>query len=178
MGRETGYKSNLSTDEKVLMALVRAAEIFKRAHSAVFRSYGLSFPQYNVLRVLDASRGGHNKITDVSRIMLVPGANMTGIAKRLERGGFIVRKSDPRDERVTMLQITSKGKTTLQRIEHEKDEWVELILNGFSEEEKHHLLGKIKRLISNHIHLAGKTFVRYQAVRRLGNSWKPSRPGP
>jgi DNA-binding MarR family transcriptional regulator len=36
---------------------------------------------------------------------------MTGIAKRLERDGFLIRKSDPRDERVTILQITAKGKT-------------------------------------------------------------------
>jgi hypothetical protein len=33
---ETPYKSNLSNDEKVLIAIVRVAEIFKRAHSAVF----------------------------------------------------------------------------------------------------------------------------------------------
>jgi len=42
------YVSDLSTNEKVLMA-VRAAETFKRTHSAIFRNYGLSFPQYNVL---------------------------------------------------------------------------------------------------------------------------------
>ncbi len=163
------YKSNLSTDEKVLMAVVRAAEIFKRAHSAVFRSYGLSFPQYNVLRVLEASRDGRNKITDVSRIMLVPGANMTGIAKRLERGGFIVRKSDPRDERVTMLQITAKGKATLHRIQKEKDDWMQLILEGFSTEEKLHLLSRVKRLITNNVQVADRTVQQRKLLRRMGN---------
>jgi hypothetical protein len=43
------YVSDLSNSEKVLMALVRAAEIFKRTHTTIFRNYGLSFPQYNVL---------------------------------------------------------------------------------------------------------------------------------
>lgn len=159
------YKSNLSTDEKVLMAIVRSAEIFKRAHSAVFRSYGLSFPQYNVLRVLEASKDGRNRITDVSRIMIVPGANVTGIAKRLEKGGFIIRKSDPNDERVTMLQITPRGKTTLQRIDQEKDDWTALILTGISNEEKLHLLGQIKRLITNHVQGAEKTLKHYKMVR-------------
>jgi hypothetical protein len=79
------YVSDLSINEKVLIAMVRAAELFKRSHTAIFRNYGLSFPQYNVLRVLDASQNGRNRISEVSRIMLVPGANMTGIAKRLER---------------------------------------------------------------------------------------------
>ena len=146
-----GYVSDLSTDEKVLMAVVRAAEIFKRTHSAIFRNYGLSFPQYNVLRVLDASRNGMNKISEVSRIMLVPGANMTGIAKRLERDGFLIRKSDSNDERVTILEITPKGKRTLKNIEKEKDRSIEIILKGFSQKEKTEFLDKLKRLIKNNM---------------------------
>ena len=146
-----GYVSDLSTDEKVLMAVVRAAEIFKRTHSAIFRNYGLSFPQYNVLRVLDASRNGMNKISEVSRIMLVPGANMTGIAKRLERDGFLIRKSDSNDERVTILEITPKGKRTLKNIEKEKDRSIEIIVKGFSQKEKTEFLDKLKRLIKNNM---------------------------
>jgi len=145
------YKSDLSTNEKVLMAIVRAAEIFKRNHSGVFRNYGLSFPQYNVLRVLEASKKGRNKISDVSRIMLVPGANITGIAKRLEKDGFIIKKSDPADDRVTILEITPKGKKTLKNIEKEKDEWLELMLKNLSKNQKLDLLDKVKRILKNGI---------------------------
>ena len=143
------YVSDLSTSEKLLMAMVRAAEIFKRTHSAIFRNYGLSFPQYNILRVLDASRNGINRISEVSRIMLVPGANMTGLTKRLEKNGFIIRKSDPKDERVTLLEITPKGKKTLKNIEQEKDRSTEIMLNGFSQEDIVDFLDKLKRLIKN-----------------------------
>ncbi|MBP1742639.1 MAG: hypothetical protein H6Q48_4932 [Deltaproteobacteria bacterium] len=142
------YVSDLSANEKVLMAIVRAAENFKRTHTAIFRKYGLSFPQYNVLRVLDASRNGRNKISEVSRIMLVPGANMTGIAKRLERDGYLLRKRDLRDERVTLLQITSKGKRTLQNIKKEKDRSLEKLLQGFSQKDKTNLLDRVKHLIN------------------------------
>ena len=99
-------RSDPNLDENIMIAVVRAAETFKRMVSAIFRKYDLSFPQYNVLRVLDASKGGQSRITDVSRTMLVPGANMTGLAKRLEKNGFIVRKSDPNDERVTVLVVS------------------------------------------------------------------------
>jgi DNA-binding MarR family transcriptional regulator len=143
------YQSDLSDDENLLMAVVRAAETFKRLVSAIFRKYDLSFPQYNVLRVLDASKDGKSRITDVSRIMLVPGANMTGIAKRLEKNGFIVRKSDPSDERVTILEISKKGKATLAKIEKERDEHTHTMLRGFPEEEKRDLFDKVKRLIKN-----------------------------
>ena len=52
----TNYQSDLSADENLLMSVVRAAEIFKRIVSTIFRKYNLSFPQYNVLRVVDSSR--------------------------------------------------------------------------------------------------------------------------
>ena len=136
---ERTYQSDLNTDEKVMMAIIRAAEYFKRIHSSVFRNYGLSFPQYN--------------ISDVSRIMLVPGANITGLAKRLEKDGFIIKKSDPDDDRVTLLDITPKGKKTLQNIEKEKDKWLELMLKNLSKNEKVELLGIVKQILKNGISL-------------------------
>jgi DNA-binding MarR family transcriptional regulator len=144
---EYTYKSDLSDDEKVLMAIVRTAEIFKRNHSSVFRNYGLSFSQYNILRVLDASTNGQNKMSEISRIMLVAGANLTGIAKRLQKDGFIIKKSDPTDERITILEITPKGKKTLKNIEKEKDYWLEVMLADLSRSERLDLLEKIRRII-------------------------------
>jgi len=144
-----GYVSDLTLSEKVLMAIVRAAENFKRTHSAIFRHYGLTFQKYNVLRVLEASENGRNNISGISKIMLVPGANMTGIAKRLERDGFIIRKSDPNDERITILEITPKGRRTLKNIENEKDKAIAIILKDFSNNDKLDLLAKIKRIIKN-----------------------------
>lgn len=146
---EPVYKSDLSLNEKVLMGIVRAAEIFKRNHAAVFRNFGLSFPQYNVLRVLEASQDGRNKMSAVGRIMLVPGANITGIAKRLEKDGFIIKKSDPADERVTMLEITPKGKRTLKHIEKEKDIWLERMLLNLSKKQRLELLDKVRCILEN-----------------------------
>ena len=147
--KKSTYKSDQSTDERVLMAMVRAAEIFKRVHSAIFKNYGLSFPQYNILRVLDASENGQNRISQVSQIMLVPSANMTGLAKRLEISGFLIRKPDPGDERVTILELTPKGVRTLENIEKEKDESLKMMMNGFSEAEKLEILANIKRILKN-----------------------------
>lgn len=143
------YKSDLSINEKVLMGIVRAAEIFKRNHSAIFRNYGLSFPQYNVLRVLESSKNMQNRMSDIGRIMLVPGANITGLAKRLEKDGFVIKKSDPDDDRVTILEITPKGKRALKHIENEKDEWLELMLKTLSENQKIELLDKVRRILKN-----------------------------
>ena len=148
MGKR-GYLSDLSLSEKVLIGIVRAAENFKRTLSAIFRRHGLTFQKYNVLRVLETSENGRNSMSGVSRIMLVPGANITGIAKRLEKDGFITRKSDSSDERVTLLEITTKGRKTLQTIENEKDKAIEIILKPFSHHALLDLLDKVRHIVEN-----------------------------
>ena len=141
------YKSTLSLDEKLIMGVVRISELFKKRSSNIFKNYGLTFAQYNVLRVLNSSQDGINTVTNVSKIMLVTGANMTGLAKRLEREGFLLRKRHPQDERVTLLEITPKGKKTLHNIEAEKEEHIKFYVGGLSDSEKQQLLTLIKHMM-------------------------------
>ena len=142
-----GYKSDLDADEKVMMAIVRAAELFKKESGAIFKNYGLTFAQYNVLRILDATPNGKNTITNVSRIMLVTGANMTGVAKRLEKSGFLIRRGDANDERITLLEITPKGRQSLKNIREEKDENLRNYLNRLSADEKEEMLSRLKQIL-------------------------------
>lgn len=144
---QNGYKSDLSTDEKVMMAIVRVAELFKKDSGAIFKEYGLTFPQYNVLRVLDSSGNGRNTISNVCKVMLVSGANMTGIAKRLETNGFLIRKSDPNDDRITILEITSKGRHTLKKISLKKDLHIQTQLGDFSEDEKKEIVLNLIKML-------------------------------
>jgi DNA-binding MarR family transcriptional regulator len=141
------YNNDLTFHESVMMGIVRAAENFKRTQSIIFKRYGLSFPQYNILRVLEASKNGQNKISVVGKIMLTPGANMTGLAKRLEKNGFLERKTDPSDERVTMLAITQKGRTMLSEIENEKNKVIDQILEDITIQTKESYLETTKKII-------------------------------
>lgn len=143
------YKSDMSIDERVLMAIVRVAERFKKNASTLFKAHDLTFPQYNVLRVLDASRNGQNTIKNVNKIMLVSGANMTGIAKRLEKTGFIVRKSDPNDDRLKRLEITPKGRQVLKAISEEKERHIKRYLMKYSDKEKSAILENLREILAH-----------------------------
>lgn len=142
-----GYQSDLDISEKLMVAIVRASETFKKEADTLFRNYGLTFSQYNVLRVLNNSSRGRNTITNASRIMLVSGANMTGIAKRLEKSGFIIRKNDARDERVTLLEITPRGKQAINHISAEKDALIVTYLQSFDAQEIERLLAGVRRIL-------------------------------
>jgi DNA-binding MarR family transcriptional regulator len=143
------YKSCMKVDEKVIVALVKASEVFKKDCDTIYKNYGLTFSQYNVLRVLNNSKDGQNTVMVTSKIMLVSGPNMTGIAKRLEKNGFILRKHDPKDERITLLEITPKGKRVLKNIKAAHDENIKNYLANFSGEEKQRLLDDLKRVFNN-----------------------------
>ena len=82
------------------------------------------------------------------------GRFLNDFSRWMEKAGFILRKSNPKDERVTLLEITPKGKETLNSIEKEKDEWLEVLLKGFSKEERFQLLSSVKRLIRNNVRFA------------------------
>lgn len=143
------YKSGLKLDEKVMVGLVKASEVYKKDSDAIYKDYGMTFSQYNVLRVLNNSKNGQNTVTVASKIMMVSGPNMTGIAKRLEKNGFILRKHDPKDERITVLEITPKGKRVLNNIKDAHNENIQNYLRGFSESEKKGLLENLKQVFGN-----------------------------
>ena len=142
------YKNNMNVDESVMMAIVRVAERFKKESAAIFKNYALTFPQYNVLRVLDASKNGQNMVRDINRIMLVSGANMTGITKRMEKTGFIIRKSDPNDDRLKWLEITPKGRSVLKDIDEENERNVKRYLKHCSAGTKMELLSILNEILS------------------------------
>ena len=143
------FGDDLSLNEKVLMGVVRVAEDFKKTASNVFKGFGLTFAQYNVLRVLNSFDDGENTITNVGRIMVVTGANMTGLSKRLEKARYLVRKRDPNDERVTLLSITPRGIQVLKDIEKEKENVLESYVGGLTHEEKREVLSYLKKVIAH-----------------------------
>ncbi len=144
---DSAYKSDMSIDERVMMAIVRVAEGFKKNSTAIVTKWGLTFSQYNLLRVLDSSENGQNTMKNVNRIMLVSSANMTGIAKRLEKSGFIIRTNDPKDDRSKRLQITPEGARVVKDISDHKERSLKKYLKNYSEEHKYELLEILREIL-------------------------------
>jgi DNA-binding MarR family transcriptional regulator len=55
---------------------------------------------------------------------------------------------------VTILEMTPEGERTPRHIEKEKDELLEVLLKGFTNEERLQLLSMVKRLIKNTVQFA------------------------
>ncbi len=107
----------MELNERVMIFIVMASEKFKKKSSAILRRQGLTFSHYCVLKGLVACENGRDSVGNVSKKMRVSAACMTGIAKRMEKAGLIERKNDARDERLIMLQVTPRGRETLDIIQ-------------------------------------------------------------
>jgi len=135
-------------DELVLMALVRAAELFKRRSAAVFREHGLSFSQYNALRVLEATPQAEASLSTVGGLMMVSKHNLSGIAKRLEAGGFVRRRESQGDERVRLLALTPKGRQVLRLIAQGQEQNIAQMLAPFSRSQREALLAMLRGMLA------------------------------
>ncbi len=138
----------MKTDEKLLIAIIKISELYKKVSSTMLRNYGLTFAQHTALRVLEASPTGQSRITNVSKTMLVSSANLTGVAKRLAKIGLIIKKDHPRDERVTLLEITPKGKQLLDNISSDRDRLIKHCLQDYSDEEIQAMLTQLKKCLN------------------------------
>jgi len=140
-------KSDMTLDEKVMIFVVMASEMFKKKSSAVFKQYGLTFSHYNVLKHLVSCEKGRDTVGNVSKRMLVTGANVTGLAKRMEKAGLIERRNDSKDERLTMLHITALGLKSLEAIREVQERHVTEYLKACSSEQKEEVLAVLKQIV-------------------------------
>jgi len=138
------YKNNMEFGEKVIAVLFRASETIKKDLDITYKNYGLTFSQYNVLRILNNSKNGQNTVSNTSKIMLVSSSNITGVTQRLEKSGLILRKQDPSDERITLLEITPKGSRILKNIQDAHLSQINSYLKHFSSQKQRELFEDLK----------------------------------
>ena len=141
---EYNYKNNMDFGEKVIAVLLRASETIKKDLDMTYKNYGLTFSQYNVLRILNNSKNGQNKVSIASKIMLVSSSNITGVTQRLEKSGLLLRKQDPSDERITVLEITPKGSRILNNIQEAHLSKINSYLKDLSSQKQRNLLEDLK----------------------------------
>jgi DNA-binding MarR family transcriptional regulator len=48
-------------------------------------------------------------MSELSRLLLLDNSTVTGLIDRLEKTGFVQRKANPKDRRVSLIHITPKG---------------------------------------------------------------------
>ncbi len=107
----------LSLEERVFQSLMLAADHLLRGEIEVLRVADLTFPQYNVLRILRGARPEALSCGTISQRMLSRDSDLTRLLDRLEKRGLVTRLRDERDRRMVRAAITESGMQLLRRLD-------------------------------------------------------------
>lgn len=108
--------------------------------------FGSTLPRFDMLAQLDRFPDGI-KMGELSRLMLVTGGNITGLADSLEKEGMAVRVYDPQDRRSCRVKLTAAGKQQFDQMARAHQGWLNELLAHLPGEEKaklYQLLGQFK----------------------------------
>jgi DNA-binding MarR family transcriptional regulator len=105
-----------SPQQEAILNLLRTNDQYQVRFTRLFRPYGLTPSQYNVLRIL-RGEGQPLPILEIASrtIAVVPG--ITGLIDRLEEAGFVKRERCREDRRVIWVRLTQRARKTLAELD-------------------------------------------------------------
>jgi DNA-binding MarR family transcriptional regulator len=105
-----------SPEQEAALNVLRTNDQLQIRFARLFRGYGLTPSQYNVLRIL-RGEGKPLPVLEIAgrTVTVVPG--ITGLIDRLEQAGFVRRERCATDRRVIYVALTDKGAATLAELD-------------------------------------------------------------
>ena len=95
--------------QAVVVATLRANDEFQFRFGQLFREYGLTQPQYNVLTIL-RGEGKPLPVLEIRGRLVARTAAITSLLDKLEKRGLVTREHCPEDRRVWFVELTTSGK--------------------------------------------------------------------
>jgi DNA-binding MarR family transcriptional regulator len=93
---------------------------------------------------------------ELASLIKINKATMTRSLIKLEKKGYIFRKTDPSDNRVKRVYLTDKAKNFAPTFLAIFNAWAENLVRNFSREEKEQLLSFLERMGQNAIDMSEK----------------------
>ncbi|MGI8619278.1 MAG: MarR family winged helix-turn-helix transcriptional regulator [Gemmatimonadaceae bacterium] len=106
-----------SAHEEAALNIVRTAALLGSDFEQVFKPYGITATQYNVLRIL---RGAHQEglcRNDVRDRLLTRMPDATRLLDRMEKAGLISRSREQDDRRLVTTRLTRKGRQLVDELD-------------------------------------------------------------
>ncbi|HOZ47781.1 MAG TPA: MarR family transcriptional regulator [Candidatus Hydrogenedentes bacterium] len=101
---------------EAVLNIVRTANLLAATADNLFRKHGLTEAQFNVLFLLNIKRHPVTQ-SELGKRLVVTRASITSVLDKLEAKGLVVRKSVPGNRRIYHIDLTSKGRELVARVE-------------------------------------------------------------
>lgn len=140
-----------SEDLAVILNIFVTSYFLRSKHDEVFQRYGLTMPQYNVLRILKGNYPeGYSRCEIISR-MVEPAPDVTRIVDRLVKEKLAERYYSEKDKRLSLTRITEKGIELLNKIKPDIDELNSLISSKLTNSEKKKLSEMLEKIYGDYV---------------------------
>lgn len=129
--------------------LRRAMDAVSRYVETELNQWGVTTAQYGILLHL---MKGPRSLTDLSGLIFRSNSTLTSLIDRMERDGLVVRGAHSNDRRVTIVELTDKGRKKLVEIRARHRPFLAEMMSCLSVGERaqlFELLDKIERKIEN-----------------------------
>lgn len=112
-------------------AVMATADALLRESHRLFRPYGLTGAQYNVINIL-ADRPQGMSQRELGDLLVVDRSNVTGLLDRLEKAGWVQRTDHPEDRRIHQVLLTAEGRRLWDQVHPQYLAAVEQVTSGVS----------------------------------------------
>jgi MarR family transcriptional regulator, organic hydroperoxide resistance regulator len=129
-----------SKGQEVLVALLRTADVVRRAISRVLEPYDITPQQYNVLRILRGAGEQGLPTLDIADRMIEQAPGVTRLLDRLEAKGWVRRQRCPEDRRQVLCWLTPAGLELVTRLDEPVESADAEAVAELSPEDQDHLL--------------------------------------
>src|SRR5579859_3167190 len=117
MSKKQHARASLPMEDRVFIALLKAADTLAQEAEQVVKGNGLTGAQYNVLRILRGAEPAGLACSTIAERMISHDPDMTRLLDRMEKRNLITRERQSDDRRVVKTRITARGLDTLRRLE-------------------------------------------------------------
>lgn len=132
---------------EIPQAVSQAARSMRTSLSRDLLDAGLYGGQDGVMRALAREEGLTPGV--LAQRLGVKAPTMTRTIGRMEAQGFVTRRADGSDQRLTKVYLTEAGRSSIERIARSVDDCTARALDGFSAKQMRQLLKLLKAIDKN-----------------------------
>jgi len=134
---------------KAIYQIITTGHMITHQVGQELKEFGVTEPQFNVLRILKGARGKPVSVQEILGKMVQRNSNVTRIVDKLLAKGCVERHQCPDNRRKMDITITDTGLALLEQLNKKVETLHQPIMNNLSNEELETLEQLINKLKSN-----------------------------
>lgn len=126
---------------------VLLTHLYRDLSRSISQHAAISFSRLLLLHEL--MHDGEISQAELQNRLGMEGALVTRYVKQMETSGLVSRRTDPKDNRYTLVSLTPVGRSELEKLDSLKDRSENQLLNGISVKDRAAMVRALKRIQEN-----------------------------